>query len=289
MAKKSKSNAAFVQWFRPLIHALRELGGSGTPREICARIAKNENVSDDTQEEVMSSGTLRFNNQVAWARQYLVWEGFIDASQRGIWSLTPEGYKVNLNEIKGGEIFVKWVKINQANKIAKNKEEIIDEIDKDSPDEVDINSSGSLLEVLQGLSPEGFERICQRLLRESGFENVEVTGKSHDGGLDGYGTLKISPFVSFKVLFQCKRYQGTVSRAQVGDFRNAMIGRAEKGIILTTGTFSRDAQAEASRDGAPPIELVDGSKLIDLFEKFELGLKPKTIYEIDYHFFESYR
>lgn len=289
MVKKSKSNAAFVQWFRPLIHALRELGGSGTPREICTRIAKNENVSDNAQEEVMSSGTLRFNNQVAWARQYLVWEGLIDASQRGIWSLTPEGYKANLNEIKGGEIFVKWVKINQANKAAKNKAEVIDEIDKDSPDEVDINSSGSLLEVLQGLSPEGFERICQRLLRESGFENVEVTGKSHDGGIDGYGTLKISPFVSFKVLFQCKRYQGTVSRAQVGDFRNAIIGRAEKGIILTTGTFSRDAQAEASRDGAPPIELVDGSKLIDLFEKFELGLKPKTIYEIDYHFFESYR
>lgn len=80
---------------------------------------------------------------------------------------------------------------------------------------------------MQKVTPSGFEQICSRLLREAGFENVVVTGRSRDGGIDGYGTLEINPFVSFKVLFQCKRYQGTVSRAQVGDFRNAMIGRAE--------------------------------------------------------------
>ncbi|MEK7720624.1 MAG: restriction endonuclease, partial [Bacteroidota bacterium] len=87
----------------------------------------------------------------------------------------------------------------------------------------------------QNLTPEGFERICQRLLRESGFGKVVVTGQSHDGGIDVFGILEMNPFVSFKVLFQCKRYRGTVSIAQVGDFRNAMIGRAEKGIIMTTG------------------------------------------------------
>jgi restriction system protein len=126
-------------------------------------------------------------------------------------------------------------------------------------------------------------------LREHGFENVQVTGKSHDGGIDGYGTLEINPFVSFKVIFQCKRYQGSVSRAQVGDFRNAMIGRAEKGIILTTGTFTKEAEKEANRDGAPPIELVDGVKLVEMFEKVELGLKPKTIYEVDLNYFQKYR
>jgi restriction system protein len=141
---------------------------------------------------------------------------------------------------------------------------------------------------LQNVTPKGFENICKRLLREHGFENVEVTGGSHDGGIDGYGTLELNPFVSIKVLFQCKRYKGTVSRAQVGDFRNAMLGRAEKGIILTTGTFSEDAKREASRDGAPPVELIDGQKLVQLFEERELGLKPKTIYEIDMKFFEPF-
>ena len=98
----------------------------------------------------------------------------------------------------------------------------------------------------------------------------------------------MNPFVRFKVLFQCKRYKGTVSRAQVGDFRNAMIGRAEKGIIMTTGTFSSDAIREANRDGAPQVELVDGEKLVEMFHKVELGVNPKVIYEVDLPFFEPY-
>ncbi len=115
-----------------------------------------------------------------------------------------------------------------------------------------------------------------------------MTGGSHDGGIDGYGTLELNPFVSIKALFQCKRYKGTVSRAQVGDFRNAMLGRAEKGIILTTGTFSEDAKREASRDGAPPIELINGEKLVELFESVKLGVKPKIVYEVDLKFFQAY-
>ena len=145
-----------------------------------------------------------------------------------------------------------------------------------------------MLEVLQAVNPTGFEHICKRLLREHGFEDVVVTQATQDGGIDGYGTLKLNPFVNIKVLFQCKRYKGTVSRAQIGDFRNAMLGRAEKGIIITTGIFSEDAKREASRDGVPPIELIDGKKLVELFEIVQLGVKPKTVFEVDYSFFEQY-
>lgn len=134
------------------------------------------------------------------------------------------------------------------------------------------------MQVLQSLSPKGFEQVCGILLRESGFDNVIVTGKSHDGGFDRIGILEINPFVNFKVLFQCKRYKGIVSCADVGDFRNAMLGRAEKGIITTTGSFSSEAEKEAARDGAPRIELVDGQSLIKLFEKHQLGVKPKIVY-----------
>jgi len=186
------------------------------------------------------------------------------------------------------ELFLKWVEIHRKARQKSNKEDIIQDQEQNEPDEVKQTNTTDLLKILQSLTPHGFEKICQRLLRESGFENVVVTGQSHDGGIDGYGTLELNPFVSFRVLFQCKRYKGTVSRAHVGDFRNAMLGRAEKGIIMTTGTFSNDAVKEANRDGAPQVELVDGEKLVDMFKKVELGVKPRVVYEVDLPFFEPY-
>lgn len=288
MAKRKKQ-AEFVKWFGPLLDALRELGYSGKPKEVSERIAANLNLSDDFLDTTLKSGTNKFHNQVAWARQYLAWEGLLDTSIRGTWKLTEKGKNTSLDYQQAHKLFLKWVEINQKARKKKTEKEIIDNQEESSPDEIEIKAESNLLEVLKSLTPDGFENICKELLREHNFENVEVTGKSHDGGIDGYGTLEINPFVSFKVIFQCKRYQGSVSRAQVGDFRNAMIGRAEKGIILTTGTFTKEAEKEANRDGAPPIELVDGIKLVEMFEKVELGLKPKTIYEVDLSYFEKFK
>ncbi|MCY7406148.1 MAG: restriction endonuclease [Alkalinema sp. CAN_BIN05] len=159
----------------------------------------------------------------------------------------------------------------------------------DTADSEDSSYRKRLLDVMLALPPSGFERLCQRLLRESGFEQVIVSGRSGDGGIDGQGILQVNPFVSFKFLFQCKRYIGTVVVSQVRDFRGAMSGRADKGIILTTGTFTSDAQKEAVRDGVPPIELVHGDKLLDMFEKLELGLTPRKTYGVDLHFFKEFQ
>ena len=131
---------------------------------------------------------------------------------------------------------------------------------------------------LLALPPAGFERFCQRLLRQSGFRQVTVTGRSGDGGIDGIGVLQVNPLVSFKVLFQCKRYRGAVGPGLVRDFRGAMMGHADKGTILTTGSFTTDARREAVRDGVPAIELVDGDKLIEMLEQLELGLRPKRTF-----------
>lgn len=287
--KKKSTQAEFTKWFGPLLNALRELGGSGRPKEVIEEIAKAEKIKDSQREEVMKSGILRFDNQVAWARQYLVWEGLLDNSKKGVWTLSSKGQETFLTQDDARTIFLKWVEIHQkAKKDKSSKDKIVQTQEQEEPEELDNEITPTLLEVLQSVSPIGFEHVCKRLLREHGFENVHVTQASHDGGIDGYGTLELNPFVSMKVLFQCKRYKGTVSRAQIGDFRNAMIGRADKGIILTTGTFSEDAKREASRDGAPPIELIDGKKLVELFEKAELGVKPKIVYEVDYNFFETY-
>ncbi len=287
MLKKSRQ-AVFTKWFGPLLNALRELGGSGKPKEVVDQIAKELNIPDKQREETMKSGILRFGNQVAWARQYLVWEGLLDDSKHGIWALTVKGHNTFLTDEQSREIFLKWVEIHQKIRKGKKEPKLVQRQEEEEPEELEHELAPTLLEVLQNVNPTGFEHICKRLLREHGFENVVVTQASHDGGIDGYGTLELNPFVSIKALFQCKRYKGTVSRAQVGDFRNAMIGRAEKGIIITTGIFSEDAKREASRDGAPPIELIDGKRLVELFEEVNLGVKPKTVYEVDFSFFEQF-
>jgi restriction system protein len=270
--------AEFTKYLGPVLDVLRELGGSGRPREVIDRVAKNLNISDKIREETLKNGSSRWDNQVAWARQYLVYAGLIDNSKKGVWVLTPLGQRTTLNEKQGHEIFLKQVAIYQKARKEKVDEKTIEKIEKGE----------TLLEVLKSISPIGFEHLCQRLLREIGFENVEITQRTHDEGIDGFGTLKLNPLVSLKVIFQCKRYRKTVSREKIGDFRNAVIGRAEKGIIITTGTFSEDAKREANRDGVIPIELIDGERLVELFEELELGTKPIIKHEIDYKFFEDY-
>jgi restriction system protein len=287
MVKKTSSE--FLKWFPPILDALRDLGGSGKPQEVCDWIAKKLELPDSFLEERLNNGQSRFQNQVAWARQYLVWEGLLDSSVRGTWTLTQAGYETKLDDEKTRKIFLKQIALYQATRKKKaSEQQIIEEQEEIAPENSEATNISSLLELLQRLTPAGFEQICGMLLRESGFENITVTGRSHDGGIDGHGTLEMNPFVSFKVLFQCKKYQGTVGRSHVGDFRNAMIGRAEKGIIITTGSFSQEAIKEANREGAPKVELVDGEKLIEMFKKVELGVRPKTIYEIDLRFFEPF-
>ncbi|WP_376690246.1 restriction endonuclease [Wenzhouxiangella sp. EGI_FJ10409] len=266
----------------PILDALRELGGSGKPREVSEWISEKHQIQGTPLEETLKSGQSRFYNQVHWARQYLVWEGLLDASTRGVWTLTDRGFETQLSESESRDLFLKWVKIHADARKDSEPNDQSPDAEVGIPDE---DHRQLLLELLKKVTPEGFEQICARLLRESGFEKVTVTGGPKDEGIDGIGILQVNPFVSFKVLFQCKRYQGSVSRAQVGDFRNAMIGRADKGIIMTTGTFTADARKEADRDGAPPVELVDGEKLVEMFEAAGLGLSPKTVYEVDQTFF----
>ena len=295
-SKKEEEGAQFVRYLGPILDALRELGGSGTPDEVVERIAKNLKVSEKDQNELISSGQSRFRNQIAWGRFYLVREGLIDSSRRGVWSLTEQGRNTILAPKQSREIFLKWVRIFQEQRRAKTSitepareqepfEEQVAEATGATSNDYRIN----VLKILLSLSSSGFERLSQRILREAGFTQVFVTGSSGDGGIDGYGTLQVNPLVSFKVLFQCKRYAKSVSPSQVRDFRGAMAGRADKGIIVTTGTFTSEARRESSRDGVPPIELIDGEKLVDMLENLELGLKPVKAYEVDEVFFNQFR
>jgi restriction system protein len=291
----------FSRYLNPVLQALRELGGSGRPAEVRDWVANSLKVSEADREIQNEGGVLQFDNDVAWARFYLVKTEYLDASKRGVWSLTEKGRAATaLSDAQQREI----IKAVQALSATSRTErvEIADEsvtapdtvpVEEHLPPETGSVETGShrerVLEIMKSLPPAGFERLCQRILREAGFQQVRVTGRSGDGGIDGVGILQVNPFVSFKVLFQSKRYSGSVVVGQVRDFRGAMQGRADKGIIITTGTFTADAQREAVRDGAQPVELVDGIALVALLEQLELGLVPRQTYDVDAGFFNEFR
>ena len=291
MAAKEKKDegAQFVRYFGPLLDALRGLGGSAKADEAVDRVAEDLKVPDEVLNETLPSGGSRFRNQVAWARFYLVREGLIDSSKHGVWSLTEQGFKTRLSFEDARQLFLKWVKIFQEQRKLKEQNEPVAEQVAEGTGAPSKDYREEVLELLLAIPPAGFERLSQRLLREAGFTQVVVTGQSGDGGIDGFGILQVNPLVSFKVLFQCKRYAKSVAPSQVRDFRGAMSGRADKGIIITTGTFTAEARREATRDGAPPIELIDGEKLIDMLEKLELGLRAVTTFEVEHLFFNEFK
>jgi restriction system protein len=204
-------------------------------------------------------------------------DGLIENSSRAVWSLIDNDIDTSKLDYK---LIVKSVR--DENKKTTTNEDNNNENDTEVSIEIEskLGWKEQLLKVLLEIDPSAFERLCQRLLRESGFIQVEVTGKSGDGGIDGKGIVRISGFLSFHILFQCKRYKGSVSAGQIRDFRGAMTGRADKGLLITTGTFTRDAIKEATRDGAPPIDLIDGEILCDKLKEFNLGVKTELIEEM---------
>jgi len=254
----------------PVIQALKKLGGSGTIEEINNKVAEIENIPAE-QLEVLHNpekgGVTEIEYRIGWARTWLKQYGVIDNSTRGVWSLTEKGS--SLDKVDEREV-VRVVR----EKIKKNKKDL-----SDSSDETDseIEWQEELLDVVLEMSPSGFERLIQRLLRESGFVQVEVTGQSGDGGIDGHGILRLNGLLSFQIIFQAKRWKGAVGAGQVRDFRGAMVGRADKGLLITTGAFTKDAIREATRDGAPAIDLVDGDQLVEKLKQLSLGVSVKKI------------
>lgn len=272
-----------VALFIPTLHALKNLGGSGSIEEITNEILRILNLSDEVLNVLhgnTSQSELEYRS--SWSRTYLKKYGLIENSARGVWSLTSTS--INLDDIDPKEIVrVVKGKSNNGNTIKEdfadidNANEMLASIEQLE----EIAWHQRLHNVLLSLAPDAFERLIQRLLRESGFIQVQVTGKSGDGGIDGVGIARINGFLSFHVLFQCKRYQGSVTASQIRDFRGAMQGRTDKGLVVTTGTFTRDAIKEATRDGAPPIDLIDGEQLVHRLKDLKLGVHIKMIESVE--------
>ncbi len=268
--------------FNPTLKAIKALGDSATISEIEDEVIKLLNLSDEAINEIHRGSTTKLNYRLGWARNYLKNYGLIDNSTRGVWALTEKGQKtdeVNQEEVK------RYVN-NKYREERRQASEISNKPYKSETDEpivLEAEESDwkeNLLDTIKSIRPEQFEKLCQRLLRELGFVDVDVTGKSHDGGIDGKGILKIGGILSFRVVFQAKRFQESVSSRYVRDFRGAMQGRADKGLIMTTGTFSRSAKLEAQRDGAIQIDLIDGNEFAQRLKELKLGVEVEKVEKV---------
>ena len=281
MAKKiSKKKCPGYQFFiKPTIDALYQLGGSGANSEIYKKVIKNTNLSEDVIDEMHSFTMTEVEYKLMWARTYLKNYGAVENSKQGVWVLTAKGAALaKLADLDVKEI-VRFT--NNKNGATKNNGS-----ESDTPTEPK-GWREQITDILLSMSPYAFEKLAQRLLRECGFSDVEVTKKSGDGGIDGTGKLRINGIFSFNVAFQCKRYKGAVGAPEIRDFRGSLSTNIEKGVLITTGSFTRAALAEASSEGKRLIDLMDGEELINKMAEYGIGLNEVKSYEVDMDFFNS--
>ncbi len=256
----------------PTLKALEARGGSASIQELSEQVAADLALPDEILEVPHKDGPhSEIDYRAAWARTYLKRIGAVANTSRGVWTITEMGRRMRTVEELHELIRQDRAHLHKARQ-ARNAESEVE--NDDAPDEQGWEEA--LLDILRGMEPTAFERLCQRVLRESGFTKVEVTGRSGDGGIDGSGVLRIN-LISFHVRFQCKRYSGPVGAPAIRDFRGAMVGRADKGLFLTTGGFTKDAEREAVRDGAPAIDLIDGIDLCILLKDLGLGVSTETV------------
>jgi restriction system protein len=199
--------------------------------------------------------------------------GALDNSERAVWSVTDAGRTMTEEELtrRYREYRLALRKARQERKRLARQQQIEDVGGDEEEDEAERDWKEELLEMLLELPPDRFEHLARRLLLEAGFTSANVTGRTGDEGIDGIGLYRLA-LVSFPVFFQCKRYRGSVRASAVRDFRGAMAGRGDRGLLITTGSFTAEAKQEATRDGAPPIDLIDGTALCELLKEHEMGV-----------------
>lgn len=289
--KKIKSPTQ-IELIEPVFIALRSLGGSANISEIRDKVIEMLQLSDEIVDEPhkgSASQQTELEYQLAWARTRLKAFGAITNSQRGVWMITP---KFSDNDTVSKTDVVEFIKNQRLASKNPAEAKALAEDDDPTNDNVEIPEElepwrTELAETLHSMDPYAFERLSMLLLRECGFSQVSVTKKSGDGGIDGTGKLRINGIFSFNVAFQCKRFVGSVSAGDIRDFRGSLTTDIEKGVFITTGTFTKAAREEASNAGKQQIDLIDGEEFINKLIEYRLGVREKTIYEVDKSFFEK--
>lgn len=288
------SGPRFIRFFWPILAALRDLGGSAKPREVVDLVVEMLEVPDDERAERTKSGTLRVDNQVHWARNYLVWAGLLDGSQRGRWKLSNAGWTLPLegqDQASAYKLF-KRVRVDHGEEWGQSTpddaepEQPPEPVDAGESDEVTLTAG--VRSTVLGLSPAGFEHLCKRLLTELGLMQLRTVGQAGDRGIDVEGHLRINSVVSFRVGVQCKRYAdgNKVTPRDVREFQGAL-GPFDRGIFMTTSVLTQQAEEQATAPGYKPIDLIDGERLVELLIEYRLGTKAVTV--VDQEFFAPFQ
>ena len=267
----------FNDLFNPTLQALHSLGGSASVSEIEDSVVELLRLTEEQIGDIHRGTTTKLSYRLRWARNYLKHYGLLENSERGVWALTPKGLKSD--KVDPRAVSRKVRELNKKKRLAKQLKS--SDIESSSAEENEITWKEELLNKIKEIPPDGFERLCQRLLRELGFQNVEVTGKPNDGGIDGKGILRLGGILSFHVVFQAKRYKETVSPSVIRDFRGSMSANVDKGLVISTGRFTREARKEAQRDGALPIDLIDGDELAEKLKELKMGIKVEFVEKVN--------
>jgi len=194
----------------PLLEALMELGGQAKPKEIYPLVTKKfPEIREEDLTETLPSGGNKWTNRIQWVRQRLIDKGEIYSPTRGIWAITDKGKK----RIEKKEPSVPSVNLVELY------------------EDYEISFRSQLLDKLYELTSRQFELFARKLLQAYGFVDVKVTNVSSDGGIDGYGKLRLG-LATMNVAFQCKRWQGNVGRPEVDKFRGAIKVSSNKASSL---------------------------------------------------------
>jgi restriction system protein len=259
----------------PLLKTLQELGGKAEPKELYPRLAAifPQLTQEDLAARLPSSpSTFRWHNLVQWSRQKLVEKGEIDGSTRGVWKLTLRGRE------------------RATGAAADSSEELLLAHQATLKDLVYENESEvkrRIISELQNLGATDFEQFCMSFLGPLGYEQLEVTGRGADRGIDGFGLFR-QGVVTIRSAFQAKRWrQNPVSRPEIDKFRGAIQGDYDHGVFLTTGRFTADAEAASIKKGAISLLLLDGDAIAESMIRNGIGVvrRPVQLFDLDPEFF----
>ena len=267
----------------PLLQALAKLGGEGKPRDVYPIVTTHfPQLTVEEQEERFENypSTRKWTNLVQWVRQRLVDVGQIDGSQRGIWRIIDSGRDRLKGSTDPNRLNITVPSASLSTSAPANLRDLVNT----NLQEI----KGRLVAELKNLTPRSFEHFCREFLAQLGYRNVDVTKRSQDGGIDGFGDFRQGA-ISIRSAFQAKRWsENAVGRPEIDKFRGAIQGEYDHGVFLTTSRFSRDAKLASYKKGAITVLLLDGAAIADLLIERGLGVRrlPLYIYDIDDEFFD---
>ena len=269
----------YFQYIKPVVEVQKKLGGSAKSAKVLDLLINKVGYSKKPSSQPANPCPSKIGNEMQKVRKVLLYAGLLDSSQKGVWRLTKIGLSTDLSDINLyhlNELRKKAEKEYRENRKTKiNTASLQSETMVNHKKSIGVREDRRrpLLDQLKMLSHADLKKVCQEVLRRSGFEDVNIVRESGENCLEGECIFQKNLFMLPDVMFQFKCVEESIKAEEIRDFRCAMRRRADKGIFMTIGSFTAEAKQEAQRDGVSPVVLIDGEKIVGMIEKFKIRLK----------------